>query len=100
MAINRFEVTGSIFKFSFWSCQMTVNWETADVTDRQRAILEMAMAVTKNEPITDEHFTNLERHGLDQRDAFDIGHYAAFFALANRLAIFTKLRPNDEFSGE
>ncbi|XP_030841524.1 uncharacterized protein LOC115918641 [Strongylocentrotus purpuratus] len=78
--------------------QMTVNWETADVTDRQRAILEMAMAVTKNEPITDEHFTNLERHGLDQRDAFDIGHYAAFFALANRLAIFTKLRPNDEFS--
>ncbi|XP_054765445.2 uncharacterized protein LOC129272321 [Lytechinus pictus] len=78
--------------------QLTVNWKTADLTDRQRAIVELAMAVTKNEPITEEQFTNLEQHGLDQRDAFDIGHYAAFFALANRIAIFTKLRPNDEFS--
>ncbi|XP_041477342.1 putative uncharacterized transmembrane protein DDB_G0290641 [Lytechinus variegatus] len=78
--------------------QLTVNWKTADLTDRQRAIVELAMAVTKNEPITEEHFTNLEQHGLDQRDAFDIGHYAAFFALANRIAVFTKLRPNDEFS--
>ncbi|XP_071481518.1 uncharacterized protein [Diadema antillarum] len=77
--------------------QVTVNWKSANLTDRQRAILEFAMAVTKNQPITEEHFTNLEVHGLSERDAFDIGHFACFFAMANRMAIFTSLRPNDEF---
>ena len=55
------------------------------------------MAVCKNEPITDEHFSNLEAHGLTQEDAWMIGSVAAFFALSNRMAHLSNARPNKEF---
>jgi alkylhydroperoxidase family enzyme len=49
------------------------------------------------EPTTDQDVTDLEQHGLDREDAWDIGAITAFFALSNRYANFTGMRPNEEF---
>ncbi|XP_071508305.1 uncharacterized protein [Diadema antillarum] len=77
--------------------QVAANWRAAELDDRQRAILDLAMAVCTNEPITDAHFANLQAHGLDRDDAFQIGSVAAFFALSNRMAHLFDMKPNKEF---
>ena len=48
-------------------------------------------------PLTDQHFDELEKVGLTREDAWDIGAIAAFFALSNRMALLTSMRPNEEF---
>ena len=45
----------------------------------------------------DEHLTALEKHGLNREDVWDIGAIAGLFALSNRMAHLTNMRPNDEF---
>lgn len=60
-------------------------------------MLEFALAVAKPENITDEHFQKLEEHGFNHEDAWDIAMVTAFFAMANRIAHLTDLRPNEEF---
>uniref|UniRef100_A0A8C8BQH9 Carboxymuconolactone decarboxylase-like domain-containing protein n=1 Tax=Otus sunia TaxID=257818 RepID=A0A8C8BQH9_9STRI len=77
--------------------QVMVNWKLADLSDRERAMLEFALAVCRAEDITEEHFRQLERHGFDREDAWDIGAISAFFAMSNRIAHVVGLRPNPEF---
>ena len=77
--------------------QVAINWKVADLNDRERAILEFATKVGRSETIEDEDFKALEKNGLDKEDAWDIGAIAAFFAMSNRLAHMTDMRPNDEF---
>ncbi|XP_029458700.1 uncharacterized protein LOC115092180 isoform X3 [Rhinatrema bivittatum] len=77
--------------------QVTVNWELAELGPRELAILSFALAVTHAENITDEHFKKLEVHGFDREDAWDMAMVSAFFAMSNRIAHFTDLRPNKEF---
>ncbi|XP_014351004.1 uncharacterized protein SI:CH211-175M2.5 isoform X2 [Latimeria chalumnae] len=77
--------------------QVTVNWELADLNERERAMLDFALSVSQAENITDEHFKKLESHGFDWDDAWDIATVAAFFSMSNRIAHFTGMRPNEEF---
>ncbi|XP_060092995.1 uncharacterized protein LOC132570421 [Heteronotia binoei] len=77
--------------------QVTVNWKLADLTARELAMLEFALAICRAENITEEHFRKLEAHGFDREDAWDIAAISAFFAMSNRLAHFMDLRPNKEF---
>lgn len=77
--------------------QVAANWETADIDDRQRAILTFAMLVAKCQPLTDEHFEALYKHGFDKEDAWDIGSVVALFSLSNRMAFVTSMSPNEEF---
>ncbi|XP_002735550.1 uncharacterized protein LOC100376473 [Saccoglossus kowalevskii] len=77
--------------------QVAINWKCADLDARQKAILEFAMRVCKSEAIHEEHFVDLEKHGLDREDAWDIGAIVGFFALSNRMAHLVSMRPNDEF---
>ena len=77
--------------------QVAINWECADLTGRERAILTFAMKIAKAEPLSDGDFEKLESEGLSREDAWDIGAIAAFFALSNRMAHLTNMRPNDEF---
>ncbi|XP_068709341.1 uncharacterized protein [Montipora foliosa] len=77
--------------------QVATNWQCADLSERERAILEFAMRVCRSETVKDEHLTDLQKHGLDSEDAWDIGAIAALFALSNRMAHMTNMRPNDEF---
>ncbi|XP_032634035.1 uncharacterized protein LOC116823537 isoform X1 [Chelonoidis abingdonii] len=77
--------------------QVVVNWKLADLSEREQAMLEFAVAVSHADNITEEHFQKLEAQGFDQEDAWDIGSIASFFAMSNRIAHFTDLRPNEEF---
>ncbi|XP_060741497.1 uncharacterized protein si:ch211-175m2.5 isoform X2 [Tachysurus vachellii] len=77
--------------------QVAVNYKVADITARERAMLDFAMTVCRSETVTDEHFSSLEAHGFDREDIWDIAAIAAFFALSNRMAHLTDMRPNTEF---
>ncbi|MGX9428898.1 MULTISPECIES: peroxidase-related enzyme [Bradyrhizobium] len=78
--------------------QIAVNYRKADITPRQRAMLDFAMKVSREaSTISETDFSALEAHGFSDDDIWDIAAIAAFFALSNRMANFTAMRPNDEF---
>lgn len=78
--------------------QIAINYRKADITPRQRAMLDFAMKVSRAaEEVSEADFTALATHGFSDDDAWDIAAVAAFFALSNRLANVTGMRPNPEF---
>ncbi|HZR77067.1 peroxidase-related enzyme [Bradyrhizobium sp.] len=78
--------------------QVAVNYRKADITPRQRAMLDFALKVALEAHVVSESdFAALAAHGLSDDDIWDIAAIAAFFALSNRLANVTGMRPNDEF---
>jgi len=78
--------------------QVAVNYRKADITPRQKAMLDFAMKVSaRAQEVDDQDFDALRQHGFDQEDMWDIAAIAAFFGLSNRLANVTSMRPNDEF---
>ncbi|XP_015200804.2 uncharacterized protein [Lepisosteus oculatus] len=77
--------------------QVIVNYEMAELQARERVMLDFALAVSRCDNITEEHFQNLEDHGFDREDAWDIAAIAAFFSMSNRIAHFTDMHPNYEF---
>lgn len=85
-------------KNPFIADQVAINHRKADITPRQRAMLDFALKVALRSPeIGDDDFARLAEHGFSSEDAWDIGAIAAFFALSNRMANLINLRPNDEF---
>jgi uncharacterized peroxidase-related enzyme len=78
--------------------QIAVNYRKADITPRQRAMLDFAMKVSREAHLVSEaDFTELAAHGFGEGDIWDIAAISAFFALSNRMANVTAMRPNDEF---
>lgn len=78
--------------------QIATNYRTADITPRQKALLDFAVKVaTHPAELDEEDYTNLHEQGFTQEDIWDIGAIAAFFALSNRMAHLINMRPNDEF---
>ena len=78
--------------------QVAVNHRKADITPRQRAMLDFAMKVALDSgAIGDADYDGLRRHGFSDEDAWDIAAIAALFGLSNRLANAFSIRPNDEF---
>jgi uncharacterized peroxidase-related enzyme len=78
--------------------QIAVNYRKADITPRQRAMLDFAMKVSQEAHLVSEtDFTDLAAQGFSQDDIWDIAAISAFFALSNRMANVTAMRPNDEF---
>ena len=78
--------------------QVAVNYRKADITPRQRAMLDFAMKVSQEAyAIGDADFATLRAHGFSDEDIWDIGGISAFFGLSNRMANMTDMRPNDEF---
>lgn len=78
--------------------QVAINYRKADITPRQKAMLYFAMKVSRHsEEIIDGDFDVLRGHGFSDDDIWDIGAISAFFAMSNRLANFSSMRPNDEF---
>jgi uncharacterized peroxidase-related enzyme len=78
--------------------QIAVNYRKADITPRQRAMLDFAMKVAlEAHLISDQDFASVASHGFNDEDVWDIAAIAAFFALSNRMANVTGMRPNDEF---
>ena len=80
------------------SDQVAVNYRKADITPRQKAMLDFAMKVSaRSYAVDDQDFQTLQHHGFEIDDVWDIAGIAAFFALSNRIANVTSMRPNDEF---
>jgi uncharacterized peroxidase-related enzyme len=78
--------------------QIAVNHRKADITPRQRAMLDFAMKVClASHEIDDADYAALRKHHFSDEDIWDIGAIAAFFGLSNRMANMIGMRPNDEF---
>lgn len=78
--------------------QLAVNFRKADLTDRQRVMLEFALMVCLDAgSLEDADFGELNDAGFSDDDIWDIGAIVAFFAQSNRLANLSAMRPNDEF---
>lgn len=78
--------------------QLATNYRKADITARQQAMLDFAVKVSQQAyEINTADIQVLNTHGFSDEDIWDIGAIAAFFALSNRMANLTSMRPNDEF---
>lgn len=78
--------------------QVAVNYLKADLSARQRAILDYAMKVCeRSHEVDDDDYAALRQHGLDDEDIWDIAAITAFFGMSNRIANAISMRPNDEF---
>ncbi|MCK5864208.1 MAG: peroxidase-related enzyme [Marinobacter adhaerens] len=78
--------------------QVAVNYRKADITERQKAMLDFAIKVSQQaQEVCDADFEELKRHGFNDEDIWDISGIAAFFGLSNRMANVTNMRPNAEF---
>jgi uncharacterized peroxidase-related enzyme len=78
--------------------QIAVNPRKADVTPRQRAMLDFALKTAiRSHEVEDSDLAALAEHGFTREEVWDIAAIAAFFAMSNRLANVLSIRPNDEF---
>lgn len=78
--------------------QVAANYRKADLTERQKAMLDFAMKVSQaSHLVAEADFQVLQQHGFTEDDAWDIAGISAFFGMSNRLANVTSMRPNAEF---
>ena len=78
--------------------QVAINYRKADITPKQRAMLDFAMKVALDSAaINDDDHAALRQQGFSDDDIWDIAAIAAFFGMSNRLANMANMRPNDEF---
>ena len=78
--------------------QVATNHLNADLTPRQRAMLDFGVKVAeRSHEVNDGDIAALRARGLTDDEIWDIGAIAALFALSNRMANLMALRPNDEF---
>ena len=78
--------------------QIASNYRKADLSDRQKAMLDFAIKVsTEANKVGEADLETLKAHGFTEDDAWDITAITAFFGLSNRMANVTSMRPNDEF---
>ena len=78
--------------------QLATNYRKADLSDRQRNMLNFAVKVSQSaHEINECDFDLLKNQGFSDDDIWDIGAIAGLFALSNRLANMAGIRPNDEF---
>lgn len=78
--------------------QLAINYRKADLSPRERTMLDFALKVCNDAgSIEEEDIEALRRAGFSDDEVWDIGAIAAFFAQSNRLANLSAMRPNDEF---
>ena len=78
--------------------QVAINYRKAEITPRQKAMLDFAMKVCQHsDEINDADFAALHAQGFNDEDAWDIAAITAFFGLSNRMASFSGMMPNPEF---
>lgn len=78
--------------------QVAINYRKADISERQKAMLDFAVKVSASAHLVGEaDFAALKAHDFDEEDIWDIAAISAFFGMSNRLANVTSMRPNAEF---
>ena len=78
--------------------QLATNHRTADLSERRRAMLDVAVELTE-EParVPEADLDALREVGLTDEERWDVGSVTAFFNLSNRMSTMADMRPNDEF---
>lgn len=85
-------------KNSLLADQLATNYRKADITPRQKAMLDFAVKVSLHAyKVSEVDIEKMRQHGFSVEDIWDIGAISAFFSLSNRMANLTSMRPNDEF---
>ena len=78
--------------------QVAINYRKADISPRQRAMLDFAIKVCqRSDEVEEPDFAALHAHGFNDEDIWDIAAITAFFGLSNRMASFSGMMPNPEF---
>ena len=78
--------------------QVAVNHRKADITPRQKAMLDFAIKVCLDSAsVYEADYSALHAHGFDDEDVWDIAAITAFFGMSNRIANAVGIRPNEEF---
>jgi len=81
--------------------QLVMNYKTADVAPRQRAMLDFAaLLTTASATVEEADRQTLRDHGFSDRDIWDITSVAAFFNMTNRVASGTAMVPNEEYHAQ
>ena len=80
--------------------QVAINYRKADITPKQKAMLDFALKVSRRSgSVGDADFEALRAHGFSDEEIWDIAGITALFGMSNRMANFLSMRPNDEFYG-
>ena len=78
--------------------QIATNYRKADISPRQKAMLDFALKVSNNShELSNADIEKMQKQGFSNDDIWDVGAISALFALSNRMANLTSMRPNDEF---
>ena len=78
--------------------QIATNYRKADITQKQKVMLDFALKVSRSShKLSNADFEEMQKQGFSNDDIWDIGAISALFALSNRMANLTRMRPNDEF---
>jgi len=78
--------------------QLATNYRKAEITPRQRAMLDFALKLsTRGGEVDDADLDRLREHGFDDEAIWDIGAITGFFAMSNRLVHLTGTPPNEPF---
>ena len=85
-------------KNSLVADQVAMNYRKADISERQKAMLEFSVkAANESHSVEETDYERLYAHGFSDDDIWDITGITAFFGLSNRIANVISMRPNDEF---
>ena len=85
-------------KSSHLADQIATNYLKAEITPRQKAMLDFAVKVSlDSHELNNSDFEEMRQHGFSDEDIWDTGAVSAFFSLSNRMADLTSMRPNAEF---
>ena len=80
------------------SDQIATDYTKADITEKQKVMLDFAVKTATNAAkISATDLEQLRTYGFSENDIWDIGAITALFALSNRMASLAAIRPNDEF---
>lgn len=81
--------------------QLVMNYRTADLSPRQRAMLDFAVMMTNySHEIEEEDRQTLRDVGFSDRDIWDIAAVAGFYNMSNRMASAVDMRPNKEYHAQ
>jgi uncharacterized peroxidase-related enzyme len=80
---------------------MAMNYRAARLSPRERAMLDFAVKLSA-EPwrVEEADRAALRKAGFTDRDIWDIAAVAGFFAMSNRIASATDMRPNSVYHGQ
>ena len=80
---------------------IAMNYRVAPLTDRQKAMLDFAVLMTRaSATIEETDRQTLRALGLSERDIFDLASVAGFFNMSNRVASAIAMAPNPEYHGQ